>query len=68
LSICYPVERGADGMARALEDLCREAADVVRHGNNIIILSDRSMDADHIAIPALRPFPPCSPPLPFIIT
>ncbi|HRF61699.1 MAG TPA: glutamate synthase large subunit [Candidatus Competibacter sp.] len=53
LSICYPVERGADGMARALEDLCREAADVVRHGNNIIILSDRSMDADHIAIPAL---------------
>jgi len=53
LSICYPVERGADGMARALEDLCREAADVVRHGNNIIVLSDRSMDADHIAIPAL---------------
>ncbi len=53
LSICYPVERGAEGMARALEDLCREAADVVRHGNNIIVLSDRSMDADHIAIPAL---------------
>ncbi|MDS4041143.1 MAG: glutamate synthase large subunit, partial [Candidatus Competibacter sp.] len=53
LSMCYPVERGADGMARALEDLCREAADVVRHGNNIIILSDRGMDADHIAIPAL---------------
>lgn len=53
LSICYPVERGAEGMARALEDLCREAADVVRHGNNIIVLSDRGMDADHIAIPAL---------------
>ncbi|MDS4025526.1 MAG: glutamate synthase large subunit [Candidatus Contendobacter sp.] len=53
LSICYAVERGADGMARALEDLCREAADVVRHGNNIIVLSDRGMDADHIAIPAL---------------
>ncbi|MBL8251799.1 MAG: glutamate synthase subunit alpha, partial [Candidatus Competibacter sp.] len=53
LSICYPVERGADGMARALEDLCREAADVVRHGDNILILSDRDMDADRIAIPAL---------------
>ncbi|MBL8260759.1 MAG: glutamate synthase large subunit, partial [Candidatus Competibacteraceae bacterium] len=53
LSICYPVERGADGMARALDDLCREAADVVRHGDNILILSDRDMDADRIAIPAL---------------
>ncbi len=53
LSICYAMERGAGGMARALEDLCREAADVVRRGNNIIILSDRGMDADHIAIPAL---------------
>jgi len=53
LSICYPVERGADGMARALEDLCREAADVVRQGDNILILSDRDMDADRIAIPAL---------------
>ena len=53
LSICYPVGRGADGMARALEDLCREAADVVRRGDNILILSDRGLDADHIAIPAL---------------
>ena len=53
LSICYPVGRGADGMARALDDLCREAADVVRRGDNILILSDRGMDADHIAIPAL---------------
>ncbi|MDS4031808.1 MAG: glutamate synthase large subunit, partial [Candidatus Contendobacter sp.] len=53
LSICYPVERGAAGMARALEDLCREAADVVRRGDNILILSDRDMDADHIALPAL---------------
>ncbi len=53
LSICYPVERGADGMARALDDLCREAAEVVRRGDNILILSDRDMDADHIALPAL---------------
>ncbi|MCC7219922.1 MAG: glutamate synthase large subunit, partial [Candidatus Contendobacter sp.] len=53
LSICYPVERGADGMARALENLCREANDVVRRGYNILILSDRRLDADFIAIPAL---------------
>ncbi|PIE82839.1 MAG: glutamate synthase large subunit [Candidatus Contendobacter odensis] len=53
LSICYPVERGAKGMALALESLCREAADTVRRGYNILILSDRDVDADHIAIPAL---------------
>ena len=53
LSMCYPVERGADGMARALENLCREANDVVRRGYNILVLSDRRLDADHIAIPAL---------------
>ena len=53
LSMCYPVDRGADGMARALEDLCREANDVVRRGYNILILSDRALDADCIAIPAL---------------
>ena len=53
LHMTYPVGRGAEGMARALEDLCREAADVVRRGDNILILSDRGLDADHIAIPAL---------------
>jgi glutamate synthase (NADPH/NADH) large chain len=53
LSMCYPVDRGADGMARALENLCREANDVVRRGYNILILSDRALDADYIAIPAL---------------
>ena len=53
LSMCYPVDRGADGMARALDNLCREANDVVRRGYNILILSDRALDADCIAIPAL---------------
>ncbi len=53
LDICYPVARGAAGMETALEALCRKAADAVRHGYNIVILSDRAMDADHIAIPSL---------------
>ncbi len=53
LSICYPAERGAGGMAAALEALCRKATEVVRHGHNILILSDRELDADHIAIPSL---------------
>ncbi|MBU0500821.1 MAG: glutamate synthase large subunit [Gammaproteobacteria bacterium] len=52
-NICYPAKQGADGMASALDSLCREAEQAVRDGNNILILSDRSMDADNIAIPAL---------------
>jgi glutamate synthase (NADPH/NADH) large chain len=53
LSFCYPVAEGASGMAKALERLCQEAEQAVLEGNNILILSDRDMDAAHIAIPAL---------------
>jgi glutamate synthase (NADPH/NADH) large chain len=53
LPICYAAERGAGGMETALEALCRRASEVVRHGYNILILSDRSTDADHIPIPSL---------------
>jgi len=40
-------------METALSKLCQQAEDTVLAGNNILILSDRGMDADHIAIPAL---------------
>ena len=53
LDICYPAERGAKGMASALGALCRKAKQVVLDGHNIVILSDRRIDADHIAIPSL---------------
>ncbi|MEO5336081.1 MAG: glutamate synthase large subunit [Magnetospirillum sp. WYHS-4] len=53
LDIVYPADMGATGMEKAIERICREAEEVVREGNNIIILSDREMDADHIAVPAL---------------
>ena len=53
LDICYPVTRGADGMRGAVDALCRRARDVVKEGYNIIILSDRGLDADNVAIPAL---------------
>ncbi len=53
LDICYPAVRGAKGMAAALGSLCRKAKQVVLDGYNIVILSDRHIDADHIAIPAL---------------
>ncbi|MDD1622990.1 MAG: glutamate synthase large subunit [Methylococcaceae bacterium] len=53
LSICYTVDQGASGMEKALERLCNEAEQAVVEDHNILILSDRAMDMDHIAIPAL---------------
>ncbi|OQX30170.1 MAG: glutamate synthase large subunit [Candidatus Sedimenticola endophacoides] len=53
LDICYPADQGAAGMRGALEALCEKAERVVLEGFNILILSDRGTDADHVAIPAL---------------
>jgi hypothetical protein len=53
LSMCYGAAAGAEGMGNALQQLCQRAEQAVKDGNNIIILSDREMDAEHIAIPAL---------------
>ena len=53
LDITYPASEGAAGMAGALERLCDEACKAVEEGDNIIILSDRKVGKDRIAIPAL---------------
>ncbi|HZT52156.1 MAG TPA: glutamate synthase central domain-containing protein, partial [Stellaceae bacterium] len=53
LSVCYPAAEGAAGMAGALDRICRDAEDAVRAGHNIIVLSDRALDADNVAVPSL---------------
>ncbi|GBE23345.1 ferredoxin-dependent glutamate synthase 1 [bacterium BMS3Bbin01] len=53
LSICYPASEGAAGMRGALERLCDRAIETVREGRNILILSDRRLEVERIAIPAL---------------
>ena len=53
LDITYPAAEGAEGMEGALEALCQAAEQAVLEGYNILILSDRKMDADNLAIPAL---------------
>jgi glutamate synthase (NADPH/NADH) large chain len=53
LSICYPAADGARGMEAALDRICRKAEDAVRAGHNIIVLSDRAIDADNVAVPSL---------------
>ncbi|EGW53468.1 glutamate synthase large subunit [Candidatus Endoriftia persephonae] len=53
LHISYPVSEGAAGMKAALSALCELAEQSVEEGYNILILSDRRVDADNIGIPAL---------------
>ena len=53
LRMTYPAAEGESGMASALRMLCEAAEQAVRDDFNILILSDRPVDADNIAIPAL---------------
>ena len=53
LDICYPAAWGANGMEAALASLAAHAEDAIRQGNNILILSDRTVSADALPIPAL---------------
>jgi glutamate synthase (NADPH/NADH) large chain len=53
LNICYPVAWGKEGIEARLASLCAKAVDAVQSGHNILIVSDRKVDADQVAIPAL---------------
>jgi glutamate synthase (NADPH/NADH) large chain len=53
LDATWPVSEGVDGMAPALDRLCREATEAVLAGHNILVLSDRAISAERVPIPAL---------------
>lgn len=53
LSLLYKEGSGPAGMNRALKNLFREADEAIAGGVTILILSDRGVDKDHLAIPAL---------------
>ena len=54
LDITWPAKNGLDGMEKRIAELCAQAEDAIRNGHeNIIILSDRNVDADNIGVPAL---------------
>ena len=44
---------GQEGVEARLASLCAEAEDAVLQGYNILIVSDRKVDAEDVAIPAL---------------
>ena len=53
LDITYPVAWGKEAIEARLASLCAQAEDAARAGTSIIVISDRLVDADRVAIPAL---------------
>ena len=53
LDLTYPVAWGKEAVEARLASLCAQAEDAVRSGYSIIIISDRPVDKERVAIPAL---------------
>jgi glutamate synthase domain-containing protein 2/glutamate synthase domain-containing protein 1/glutamate synthase domain-containing protein 3 len=53
VDITWPIEHGPDGMEVRLYELCDEAARYVDNGANILILSDRNLGPERVAMPSL---------------
>ncbi len=53
IPILYPVREGHEGIKRVMASLCEQVSTAVAKGLNLIILSDRGIDRDNAAIPAL---------------
>ena len=53
IDVTWRVEEGPKGMAPALERICQGAEDAIERGVNILILSDRNVGAERVAMPAL---------------
>ena len=53
LDITYPAAWGPEGIEAAMASLCAHAEDAIRLGFNLLIVSDRKVDAERVAIPAL---------------
>ncbi len=51
--IVFPVNKGGKGLEAALDQIFADVDKAIEEGINIIILSDRTMDRDKAAIPAL---------------
>jgi len=53
IPILYPIEKGVNGLEKALEDIVIQTEKAVVKGANIIILSDRGVTKQEVPIPAL---------------
>ncbi len=53
IDICYPVAWGKEGIEARIASICAESVDAIRSGHNILIVTDRHVSAERMAIPAL---------------
>jgi glutamate synthase domain-containing protein 2/glutamate synthase domain-containing protein 1/glutamate synthase domain-containing protein 3 len=53
LDITYPADWGREGAEAKLASLCAQSVDALKSGHNILIVTDRRMGRDRVAIPAL---------------
>ncbi|MBR1543253.1 MAG: glutamate synthase large subunit [Bacteroidaceae bacterium] len=53
LSMAFERGLGENGLSQALDDLCKEAEASVDEGVNYIILTDRDIEGENVAIPSL---------------
>ncbi|MBO9686985.1 glutamate synthase-related protein [Roseateles chitosanitabidus] len=53
LDITYPLDWGREGVEAQLASLCAETVDAIKSGHNIVIITDRHLSANRVAIPAL---------------
>ncbi|MBP5583942.1 MAG: glutamate synthase subunit alpha, partial [Bacteroidales bacterium] len=53
LPMLFDPQYGAEGLEKAVDELCKSAEKAVDAGKNYIVLSDRGVDAQHAAIPSL---------------
>ncbi|MDJ0645938.1 MAG: glutamate synthase large subunit [Flavobacteriaceae bacterium] len=53
IPILYPIEKGINGLEKALDDILIQTEKAVAQGANIVILSDRGVTKEEAPIPAL---------------
>ena len=53
IDITYRKTEGVEGLEPALERICEEATEAIKEGNQLIVLSDRCMGLDRVAISSL---------------
>ncbi len=53
LPMLFNAAEGAEGLTRALDQLCHAASRAIEQGYTILVLTDRGVDSEHAPIPAL---------------
>lgn len=53
IPMLFDPKKGAKGLEDAIESLCQKAEKAVDNGSNYIVISDRGVDKDNVAIPSL---------------